>query len=59
MYRSGKIYGEEPVNETTRNVNITTDNIQQNLESGAMISSKPMITILLSLCFGLIASFLL
>jgi len=59
MYRSGKTYGEEPVVETSRSANITVENIQQNLESGAMLSSKPIVTTLLTLCFGFIASLLL
>nr|AWI67001.1 Carboxyl esterase family 4 [Feramyces austinii] len=67
MYRSGKTYGDavssvisgnDTVIESNRTVEISTGDVQQNLESGAIISSKPM-TILFSVCFGLLAALLL
>jgi hypothetical protein len=63
MYRSGNTYGDIDINqnatienETDRNV--TIENVQQKLESGAIMTYKPM-SILLALCFGLVASLLL
>jgi len=65
MYRSGKTYGNDVSavvagNDTAlgNSTDISSENIQQNLESGAMVSSKP-IAILFTLCFGLVASLLL